>query len=82
MNKEIFLKILAKRIVVIRKSKKISQAQLASFIDCDPVTIWRIENAHITPSSYLLYEIIRALDITPNEFFENFDSEKEILWWR
>ncbi|MGL5125655.1 MAG: helix-turn-helix domain-containing protein [Fusobacteriaceae bacterium] len=72
MNKEIFLKELSKRIVEARKIKKISQAQLASLTNCDSVTIWRIENSHIMPNSYLLYKIIRALEITPNEFFENF----------
>lgn len=75
MDKTKFCKTLAIKIIQERKKKGFSQGQLANLSDTDPVTIWRIENAQISANSFLLYKIIKALDLTLEEFFINFEEE-------
>lgn len=56
----------------IRKTKNISQEELAIRVGCDRSYISKIENNKINKSITLhtLIQIVRALDVKPHEIFD------------
>ncbi|MEG1338678.1 MAG: helix-turn-helix domain-containing protein [Cetobacterium sp.] len=65
-SKKIGIIIKEKRI----KDKKITLGQLADQCDIDPKTLWRIEEGHVTASSFNLLKIFYLLDIQTSEYLK------------
>jgi len=63
MDKETALTTLGKHIRAIRKSKGITQKQLAHSLNKDQQSIQRLEAGKINPSYYYLTEIAEGLDV-------------------
>ena len=63
------IELLAEQIKKIRKSKKISQRQLAFEAGISRSQIERIERAQINPTVSTIFAIAKVLDISPAEFF-------------
>jgi transcriptional regulator with XRE-family HTH domain len=72
LSKERFLRKLGLRIVQLRKSKGLSQTDLAHACGKDPQSIDRVEKRKINPSAYYLSELALALNTPVSEFF-NFE---------
>ena len=62
-------KLLGKRLQEIRKSKKLTQEQVAELIDIETVSLSNIENGKYFPSAENLDKLINVLEISPNELF-------------
>jgi len=70
-NKEIELKKLGSRIREIRKSKGLTQGQLASKMNRDDYqTIQRLETGNTNPTYSFLLEVCKGLDISMKEIME------------
>ncbi len=69
------------RIKELRRSRHMSQEQLAELIDVNFRTIQRIETGRNVPSLETLAKLARAFDIDINEFFitEHLESRENIL---
>ena len=65
---------LGKRIQVIRKSKNLTQEELAEKIGIDTKSVSKIENGGSYPGAETLTAIIKVFDIAPYELFL-FNSE-------
>lgn len=76
MNKEVFLRKLGGQIVKVRKNKNLTQAELAWKCGKDPQSIERVENGKTNPTSYYLFQIASALNVSICVFFEFMDDEK------
>jgi putative transcriptional regulator len=63
-SKDALLKQLGQRIREIRRSKGLSQAQLAIEINKDQQSIQRLESGNVNPSYYYLNEIAAGLEVT------------------
>ena len=63
-------KILGERIKEIRKSRKMTQAELAEFINVDSKYISRIETSNGSPSLELLEKIACALKVEIKDLFD------------
>jgi DNA-binding XRE family transcriptional regulator len=63
----IFLKDIGERVAAWRKSRELTQQQLADKVRCDIRTIQRLENAEDYPSLLLIAEIIRVLEISSSD---------------
>ena len=61
--------LLDKRIKEIRRTKKLTQEQLAEFIGIETSSISNIENGRYFPTAENLDKIIQVLQITPTELF-------------
>ncbi len=61
--------LLGKRIKEIRRTKKLTQEQLAEFIGIETSSISNIENGRYFPTAENLDKIIQVLQITPTELF-------------
>jgi Predicted transcriptional regulators len=66
---------LGKRIKALREERNLTQPELAALIDKDYQALGRIENGRVNPSSFIVYEIAKALKVTMNEIFD-FDPTK------
>ncbi len=66
------LQLLAKRLKEIRSQKRISQEELAYRSELTLSQIARIETVKTNPTISTVFKIIRALDVSLNEFF-NFE---------
>lgn len=62
-------KLLGKRLQEIRKSKKLTQEQVAELIDIETVSLSNIENGKYFPSAENLDKLLKVLKINPNEIF-------------
>lgn len=62
-------KLLGKRIQDIRKFNKLTQEQLAEYIEVDTSSISNIENGKYYPSAENLEKILKVLDVKPSELF-------------
>ena len=62
-------KLLGKRIQEIRKSKKITQEQMAEYVGVETSSISNIENGKYFPSADNLDKIIETLKIKPSDIF-------------
>jgi putative transcriptional regulator len=71
--KKKLLKKLGNRIRDIRKSKGITQTDLAYSINKDQPSIQRLEKGRINPSFYYLFEVAQGLDITLEELLKGFE---------
>lgn len=70
-NESRFRKLLGARIQELRQAKKLTQPQLAASIGFkDYQAIGRIENGRVTASVYTIYQIAKALKVTPNELLD------------
>lgn len=67
LNKKDFTQRIAKRILVLRKQKGMSQEELADRAELYRTYIGHIENARYSPSAHVLYKIIKALQIDPKD---------------
>lgn len=72
-NKEILLKKLGETIRNIRKTKNISQVELANSIGKDQQSIQRLESGRINPSFYYLCEISEGLGIKLEELLKDYN---------
>jgi transcriptional regulator with XRE-family HTH domain len=70
MERKAFAKKIGKRIAQIRKDQGISQSELARMCLKDRQSLHRVEAGQRLPSSFYLYELAEALDVTPGSFFE------------
>jgi len=68
-RKAMLKKNLGKRIQFLRKSKKITQENLAEEIGIDPKNVSRIENGNSYPSAETLTAIAKALSVDIYELF-------------
>jgi len=62
-------KLLGKRIQEIRKIRKLTQEQVAEFVDVDTTSISNIENGKYYPTAENLDKILTALNVSPSEIF-------------
>lgn len=74
-------KLLGKRLQEIRKSKKLTQEQVAELIDIETVSLSNIENGKYFPSAENLDKLLNVLKINPSEIFycEYNKSTKELI---
>jgi putative transcriptional regulator len=77
MKKEQLLNNLGKRIREIRKTKKITQVELANSIGKDQQSIQRLEAGNINPSFYYLFEVAKGLDVEIEELLK-FESHRKL----
>lgn len=69
-KKEDYLNNLAKRIVKLRKSKQMTQEQLAAEAGIDRVALANIETGKRRPTVTTLFKLAYGLKIEPIEFFK------------
>lgn len=74
-------KLLGKRLQELRKSKKLTQEQVAELIDIETVSLSNIENGKYFPSAENLDKLLNVLKINPSEIFycEYNKSTKELI---
>jgi transcriptional regulator with XRE-family HTH domain len=68
------LKQFGTEIKTVRKSKKITQLQLASLCDIDIRTIQRIEKGEFNPSLRVLMRIANAFDMSLSELIKQVEE--------
>ena len=76
MNKEDFQKLVGKQIIKIRRSKGMTQSDLARASFKDRQNIERIENGKNNPTVFFLYQLAKAMNINIKEIFD-FDNTSE-----
>lgn len=64
-------KLVGEQIVIFRKSKNLSQTELAQLIGKDRQYLYKIEKGKVTPNIVTLSIIAKALKLTLSELFEN-----------
>lgn len=69
-NKAAFLTSLGSRIAYLREQKGLSQTQLALECDKDRQSINRLEKGNVNPSSFYLWQIAQALEVSLAELFD------------
>lgn len=62
---------------VMRREKKMTQAQLAKECDCDRSMIGKVENGEVKPSVKLAKAIACALGIDWTSFYEDVEPNKK-----
>lgn len=67
LTKAQFTKKFAENLVKVRKLKEMSQEQLAAEAELYRTYVGHLENSRYSPSAYVIYKIIRALKIDPND---------------
>ena len=74
-------KLLGKRIKEVRKSKGLTQEQVAEIIGMEPASLSNIENGRYYPTSDNLEKIINVLGVKPSELysFEHLAPEPELI---
>lgn len=70
MDKEINLAIFGQRLRTLRKTNKLTQAQLAERIDVSTNFIGMVERGERNTTIDKVFKIAKALDITLAEFFK------------
>ncbi len=73
--------LLGKKIKEIRKSKKLTQEQLAEYIGIETSSVSNIENGRYFPTAENLDKIMQVLKISPSDLFTNEynDSNKALI---
>ena len=61
---------LGKRIKHVREERKLTQPELGALINKDYQALGRIENGRVNPSSYIVYQIAQALNVSMDELFD------------
>ena len=74
-------KLLGLRIKEIRKSKHMTQEQVAENIGIEPASLSNIENGKYYPTAENLDKILKILAITPSELFkiEHLQNDKDLI---
>lgn len=74
-------KLLGKRLQEIRKSKKLTQEQIAELVGLETSSISNIENGKYYPSAENLEKIIKALCVSPSDLFsfEDLNSSEKLI---
>ncbi len=62
-------KLLGKRLQEIRKTRKLTQEQVAEFVEIETSSISNIENGKYYPSAENLDKILKVLNVTPSDIF-------------
>lgn len=62
-------RLLGKRLQEIRKIKKLTQEQVAEFVEIETSSISNIENGKYYPSAENLDKILKILDVAPSDIF-------------
>jgi len=73
--KKLSLPLLSETVTLSRKSKKLTQSQLAKLTGMNRSILSRLESADYTPSVDQLYALSEALDFDPSTLFVSSDSE-------
>lgn len=61
---------LGKRIKQVREERKLTQPELGALINKDYQALGRIENGRVNPSSFIVYQIAQALNVSMDELFD------------
>ncbi len=72
-NKE-FASKLGQALKKVRSEKGASQTLIANRAATDRFVISKIEHGERTPSSYMLYKILKALEMSADDFFRLIES--------
>ena len=78
MDADNFLKILGERIRAIRKSKDLSQEQLAELAGLHPTYISDVERGKVNASIYSCYAIVSALEIPFSDLVSPYVDKKTV----
>ena len=70
MTKKEFQEKLGNRVIELRTQKGWNQSDLARYCDKDRQTIEKIENGKVNPTAYTLFEIAKALSVSPSELLK------------
>lgn len=74
-------KLLGKRLKEIRKTRRLTQEQVAEYISIDTSSISNIENGKYYPTAENLDKILKILNVTPSEIFtfESLAPQEELI---
>lgn len=61
---------LGQRVKQLREQANLTQAELGALINKDYQVLGRIENGRVNPSSFLVYQIALALEVSMDELFD------------
>lgn len=67
ITKEQFTKKFAQKLRSIRKEKNISQEELAHKAELYRTYVGHLETGRYSPSGYVLFKLIKALEVDPKE---------------
>lgn len=70
-------KLLGKRLQEIRKIRKLTQEQIAEYVDIDTSSVSNIENGKYYPSAENLEKFLKILNIKPSDIF-TFESHAPV----
>ena len=70
MNKDIFTKRLGKQVAKIRKERGLTQAELGKLLKKSKQDIHRLEIGAVTPNSYFVYLIAKALKVSGGDLID------------
>lgn len=70
MKRQDFANKIGKRIAQVRKGRGVSQSDLSRILLKDRQSLNRVEKGQRLPSSFYLFELAQALDVSPSTFFE------------
>jgi transcriptional regulator with XRE-family HTH domain len=70
MKRQDFANKIGKRIAQVRKGRGVSQSDLSIICGKDRQSLHRVEKGQRVPSSFYLFELAQALDVSPSTFFE------------
>lgn len=71
------VKILGDNIRAERMRKKYTQSQMAELVDISRESLVKIENGKQTPSAFIVFDIVNALDISYEDLFKNVPKTKD-----
>lgn len=74
-NKEFSVK-LGQTLRQVRMERKASQTLIANRAATDRFVISKIENGERLPSSYMLYKLLKGLEISADDFFAILEKNK------
>lgn len=78
-TKWVYMSKLGDKIKQLRESKNITQQELAKMVDINQTSISKFESGQRNPTPANLKKIAEALCISPNEFIEDNNFEKNVL---
>lgn len=70
MDKNTFTKKLGKQVAKIRKEKGLTQVQLAKLLKKSKQDVHRLEAGTVTPTSYFVHKIAKALKVSGGELID------------
>lgn len=75
MEKSVFNSTLGREIKKLREQKKLTQSELGALMNINAQNISSYERGERCPSMYWMNRLFLALELNPNNFFENFYKE-------